>query len=326
MKRVKKIIDSCKDPKLAKEFRKLYTVKLAQQYRANEADASVLSHTHGGVVDYETREHPRVGRGSKDSKEYKRRNYGDSPEGPRITEHPKFNDSIDEAARSLSTRYSPDRPGVQARFVSDGVRQDPYTNKLYNWNEGFKTEDGENIPAGGVGLQTDLYSNATLNNIAFVKGSQMLPGDDDDPFSEVEPLEEGLEAEPSPEKLSGDIPLAEGLQALLEAGVTDLESAMDMIMGEEQAAAFEDAEAERERRMDKDIFRDIESSAKNRLSKIANMPNSTYMNSYGYVLVSEDGKVLTQVMQDLNTARSACEMEKAKGSNCVVCELRTVEL
>ena len=62
-----------------------------------------------------------------------------------------------EPQRSLSTRYSPDRVGVQARRVSDGVYQDPYTNKVYDYNEGFKTENGEEFSPSSVDNQTKLY-------------------------------------------------------------------------------------------------------------------------------------------------------------------------
>ena len=59
-------------------------------------------------------------------------------------------------APHLSTRYSPDRVGVQAKRVSDGVYQDPYTNKIYDYNEGFKTEDGRSFPGGAASLQSSL--------------------------------------------------------------------------------------------------------------------------------------------------------------------------
>lgn len=61
-----------------------------------------------------------------------------------------------EYDRSLSTRYSPDRVGIQARRLADGIYQDPYTNKTYDWNEGFKTEDGQVFGGGSVALQSNL--------------------------------------------------------------------------------------------------------------------------------------------------------------------------
>ena len=62
-----------------------------------------------------------------------------------------------EPPRSMSTRYSPDRVGVQARRVSDGVYQDPYTNKIYDYNEGFKSESGDEFAPSSVSNQTKLY-------------------------------------------------------------------------------------------------------------------------------------------------------------------------
>jgi len=73
---------------------------------------------------------------------------------------PENEDALNEYAepqRSLSTRYSPDRVGVQARRISDGVYQDPYTNKIYDYNEGFKTESGEDFLPSSVDNQTKLY-------------------------------------------------------------------------------------------------------------------------------------------------------------------------
>tara|TARA_B100000131_G_scaffold322708_1_gene377682 strand:+ start:7260 stop:7727 length:468 start_codon:yes stop_codon:yes gene_type:complete len=73
---------------------------------------------------------------------------------------PEQNDAdnqYSEPQRSLSTRYSPDRVGVQARRLSDGVYQDPYTNKVYDYSEGFKTESGEEFSPSSVDNQTKLY-------------------------------------------------------------------------------------------------------------------------------------------------------------------------
>jgi hypothetical protein len=75
----------------------------------------------------------------------------------------------------LSTRYSPDRVGVQAMRVSDGVFQDPYTNKVYDYNEGFKTEDGRAFPGGGAALQSSLMHLANhLDKEGLVKEANYL--------------------------------------------------------------------------------------------------------------------------------------------------------
>lgn len=108
----------------------------------------MFQHFQGGVVEYDTREHYTTERGGKP--EDRDKLYGIGPE------HEDSKPKVREPAKSLSTRYSPDRPGVQAKRVSDGVFQDPYTNKVYDWQSGFTTETGDKYPAGGVSLQTDL--------------------------------------------------------------------------------------------------------------------------------------------------------------------------
>jgi hypothetical protein len=77
--------------------------------------------------------------------------------------------------RSLSTRYSPDRVGVQARRVSDGVWQDPYTNRVYDYNDGFKTESGEEFPGGHVALQSHMIGLAShLDSVGLHKEADYL--------------------------------------------------------------------------------------------------------------------------------------------------------
>jgi hypothetical protein len=75
----------------------------------------------------------------------------------------------------LSTRYSPDRIGVQALRVSDGVFQDPYTNKVYDYNEGFRTEDGRDFPGGSATLQSGLMRMSNhLDGLGLVKEADYL--------------------------------------------------------------------------------------------------------------------------------------------------------
>jgi hypothetical protein len=57
---------------------------------------------------------------------------------------------------SLSTRYSPDMPGVPLIRISDGVWQCPDTKKIYDYRNGFTTDKGNVVPGGDVSLQTDL--------------------------------------------------------------------------------------------------------------------------------------------------------------------------
>jgi hypothetical protein len=78
-------------------------------------------------------------------------------------------------APHLSTRYSPDRVGVQAMRVSDGVFQDPYTNKVYDYNDGFKAEDGRTFPGGGAALQSSMMHLANhLDKTGLIKEANYL--------------------------------------------------------------------------------------------------------------------------------------------------------
>lgn len=133
-----------KDRKFARELRMISLnsiVKVAQE-------GGILQNPTGNVLVYETREHELYERGGKRTEEL----YGVG-----IPEHKDVDLSTEKYNRSLSTRYSPDRIGIQAQRVSDGVYQDPYTKKVYDWNSGFKTESGEEFYGGDVSLQTDLY-------------------------------------------------------------------------------------------------------------------------------------------------------------------------
>jgi hypothetical protein len=133
------------DKKLARQLRK-DALLLINKYAE---ELGILQNTKGTPVKYETKENLTTQRGGKDN------GYKKYDTGP---EHQKSNLKVDEVPRSLSTRYSPDRIGVQARRISDGVYQDPITNKIYDWNEGFTTEDGQDFPGGQVSLQTDLMN------------------------------------------------------------------------------------------------------------------------------------------------------------------------
>lgn len=139
LKQASKLVDR----KFARELRvsALYTmIKIAED--------GILQHPVGTPTTYPTPKPYTVERGGKDDSD---KIYGVGY-GPRK----KTDLSEDTYNRSLSTRYSPDRVGVQARRVSDGVYQDPITNKVYDWNEGFTTEDGQKFEGGRVSLQTDL--------------------------------------------------------------------------------------------------------------------------------------------------------------------------
>jgi hypothetical protein len=149
MSRVQTILKkaSSLDKRLGRQLRHQAVVVL---HSFAQAEGGILQHFDDKIMSYPTREQHMIGRGGDDDSE---KLYGVG-----IPEHEKTDLSVNEYNRSLSTRYSPDRVGVQARRVADGVYQDPITNKIYDWNEGFRTEDGETFSGGGLSLQTDIYS------------------------------------------------------------------------------------------------------------------------------------------------------------------------
>lgn len=75
---------------------------------------------------------------------------------------------------SLSTRYAPDMPGVQALRVEDGVYQNPYSGKMYNYNEGFEV-DGLVYSGGSPSLQTDIMTLANeFKSKGLIKEARLL--------------------------------------------------------------------------------------------------------------------------------------------------------
>ena len=152
MKRVAKILEqankSC-DRNLARSLRRIAREEIDELSKvAQSKQTGIFQVFRDGINEYPTRENKLTQRGGEhDNKKL----YDTGPE------HKDADNSVEPASRSLSTRYSPDRVGVQARRLADGVYQDPYTNKIYDWNEGFSTEDGQKFSGGHVALQTDLF-------------------------------------------------------------------------------------------------------------------------------------------------------------------------
>ena len=54
----------------------------------------------------------------------------------------------------LSTRHCPDHPGTSLARVEDHVWQCGLDKKMYDFNAGFTTMNGDHIPGGGVEFQT----------------------------------------------------------------------------------------------------------------------------------------------------------------------------
>ncbi len=73
-------------------------------------------------------------------------------------EQPDYKPIITESNHSLSTRYAPDMPGVQATVPADGVRVNPYTKQVFDYNSGFKTSDGRTFSPTNVANQTKIFA------------------------------------------------------------------------------------------------------------------------------------------------------------------------
>jgi hypothetical protein len=127
----------------------------------------LFQHFQSGVADYNTRENYLAQRGGKSSDLQKL--YGLGPE------HLESYQPKKEKPGSLSTRYVPGRPGVQALRVSSGVYQDPNTKEIFDYNEGFTTSDGRTFRGGTVDLQTDLVTLANrLDRLGLTKEASLL--------------------------------------------------------------------------------------------------------------------------------------------------------
>jgi len=126
-----------------------FSSRAMERYKRLNKLATLTESTQGNSDIYNlTRERVLQERGGKDDSSLL---YGVG-----LPEHKDVELSMRKVPRSLSTRYSPDRPGVMVSRLADGIVQDPYTNKVYNWLEGFKTESGDEFPGGSVSLQTEL--------------------------------------------------------------------------------------------------------------------------------------------------------------------------
>jgi len=68
---------------------------------------------------------------------------------------------------ALSTRYSPDMPGVSMIRIGDNIYQCPVTKKIYDFKEGYTLDNGDKVPGSDVSLQTDIFNSNTPNQQAF---------------------------------------------------------------------------------------------------------------------------------------------------------------
>tara|TARA_R110002020_G_scaffold50716_7_gene143281 strand:+ start:70466 stop:70933 length:468 start_codon:yes stop_codon:yes gene_type:complete len=151
MSKIKTILDSIdgsSNRSTARRVRVAVLKSMGITKSASDDQHGIFQHFQSGVLDYPTRDQYTSHRGGESTSR-------DNLYGVGIEQSDADNSYV-EPARSLSTRYSPDRVGVQARRVGDGVYQDPYTNKVYDYNEGFTTEDGSVFPGGSPALQSSL--------------------------------------------------------------------------------------------------------------------------------------------------------------------------
>jgi len=134
--------------------------------KADVDQTGVFQSFQTGITNYDTREGHMVGRtGERVDRE---KLYGLGPE------HKPSVPTNESSDHTLSTRYCPDMPGVQAARVSDGVTRNPYTNELYPWNSGFSA-GGRTFRGGDVSLQTDLGSFAKhLRDNSLIKEARII--------------------------------------------------------------------------------------------------------------------------------------------------------
>lgn len=77
---------------------------------------------------------------------------------------------------SLSSRYSPDMPGVSLMRVGENVYQCPVTKKIYDFNTGYTTAKGNKIPGTGVQGQTEFEQQVGQEHMEFSSREQILNG------------------------------------------------------------------------------------------------------------------------------------------------------
>lgn len=75
---------------------------------------------------------------------------------------------------ALSTRQSPDMPGIQMIRIGDNVWQCPVTKKIYNYNEGFTLLTGDKVPGGSVSNQTQQLGDQLEQHSNFSTRTEIL--------------------------------------------------------------------------------------------------------------------------------------------------------
>jgi hypothetical protein len=80
-------------------------------------------------------------------------NFWSKPERAKVETKP-WREGLGPLGEALSSRHSPDLPGVSLERVSDGVFKDSVTGKTYDFNRGFVLDDGTEYKGGSVSAQT----------------------------------------------------------------------------------------------------------------------------------------------------------------------------
>lgn len=68
---------------------------------------------------------------------------------------------------ALSSRYSPDMPGVSLMRIADGVWQDPITKKIYNYEAGYTLDNGSKVPGSSISQQTQNMADNVEQKLNF---------------------------------------------------------------------------------------------------------------------------------------------------------------
>jgi hypothetical protein len=79
----------------------------------------------------------------------------------KITKSAQYNEAF-FGPTTMPTRQCPDHPGQQMARVSDNVKQCMLDGKVYDFEQGFKTEDGVMHPGGSVQAQNSLPPGAVI--------------------------------------------------------------------------------------------------------------------------------------------------------------------
>ncbi len=74
----------------------------------------------------------------------------------------------------LSSRCSPDMPGVMLQRIGDNTWQDPITKKIYNYDTGYTTLNNEKVPGSSVSNQTQGLADHAPEHVSFSTREQRL--------------------------------------------------------------------------------------------------------------------------------------------------------